>query len=694
MTVQARKQHFIPQSLLKGFEAQRKRKTVYVHVYQKGKSPLCTATHNVAAQRDFYSQPATDDTLTLDEVITKYETGLAERIVNLRQKGHSDLIDSAEAAGLVVHLAVRGSYIRELFDFGFKSLLGETTTLLSDTESLRSLIGIDDSKIPCHLSEALEPAIQALRGILPAKFPDALVKQFVFLLLREGFGDFSASIAPQLSTLVQSLAAAAPGMLYKGHAQALSASLAPDARVTELARFHWNVLEAPGRDLILPDCVALAAGSGGVSFAPYFTNDFETVDAIYLPLCSDRLLIGRRNQEHQSSIESFNLHAARCSVRFFVSSKTSAEFERLKEMIGTQPFAQVRYAVSEALRENRQQIFPPSIGMAQPNDACGTDAENPEWQTSISFLNWESEVSAQEIGAVVGAVVREVARWMPLRRLDSVIFADDYGGAINSLDRGFETPAMTLVSEDFGEGVALAPLVMRDGAPMIVIILRGWIGRSLLSDELLSDPTALHVLTFMLARAGYFTLFQAVLPNALYAKELDYLERLKFSNMYDASSVYFAARYSAATAEHACKSYREVLVGALDHYGVAISKAKEVYFESRQLDGLLEIATDGVAKILEYAAKLVGHCDELDQPVDDEAQSLSKALTSAGLLNWLDVYRRDMRSLFGQRGQWEGVADFIELNCHTERLLWQFGIFAWRLPDGQVWVEVVQMPKS
>jgi hypothetical protein len=50
-----RKQHFIPQLLLRGFPARKTKKgKTQVWLYQRGKDPTCPATDNVFAQRDFY----------------------------------------------------------------------------------------------------------------------------------------------------------------------------------------------------------------------------------------------------------------------------------------------------------------------------------------------------------------------------------------------------------------------------------------------------------------------------------------------------------------------------------------------------------------------------------------------------------------------------------------------------------------
>lgn len=52
-----RKQHFIPQALLRGFGVT-KGKATRVYVFRKGQEPYRSSTEGVAAQRDFYSEPS------------------------------------------------------------------------------------------------------------------------------------------------------------------------------------------------------------------------------------------------------------------------------------------------------------------------------------------------------------------------------------------------------------------------------------------------------------------------------------------------------------------------------------------------------------------------------------------------------------------------------------------------------------
>ena len=83
-----RKQHFIPQSLLKGFGRAGKGAKIQVVVYSHDRGIFPAATDGVAAEREFYSKLAVESEAdTRDDKITAYETPLADTLATLRNLG-------------------------------------------------------------------------------------------------------------------------------------------------------------------------------------------------------------------------------------------------------------------------------------------------------------------------------------------------------------------------------------------------------------------------------------------------------------------------------------------------------------------------------------------------------------------------------------------------------------------------------
>jgi hypothetical protein len=88
------------------------------------------------------------------------------------------------------------------------------------------------------------------------------------------------------------------------------------------------------------------------------------------------------------------------------------------------------------------------------------------------------------------------------------------------------------------------------------------------------------------------------------------------------------------------------------------------------------------------AGMLLGHCDGLQQSVLNDQADLMQILEKNGLRAWIDVFQRDLAGLYERQGKWESVQEFLALNRHVERVLWQFGVFPWRNDQGEVRVEI------
>jgi len=109
-----RKQHFIPQVLLRGFA----RETRGVHrlwVHHRERGSFASNVQDVAASRDFYSFPgAAGAEPTLDDRITRHENRMASDLAFLRQAPPGPLARPEIARAVVTHLAFRTQAMRDL----------------------------------------------------------------------------------------------------------------------------------------------------------------------------------------------------------------------------------------------------------------------------------------------------------------------------------------------------------------------------------------------------------------------------------------------------------------------------------------------------------------------------------------------------------------------------------------------------
>lgn len=112
-----RKQHHIPQSVLRAFETPSRGKKIQVWVFSK-QNQFKAPTDDVAAERHFYSELSTDGTKTLDDLITDYENGFTGQIISLRNVPVGASADAATAAEVIAHLTIRNAHLRNSLSGG------------------------------------------------------------------------------------------------------------------------------------------------------------------------------------------------------------------------------------------------------------------------------------------------------------------------------------------------------------------------------------------------------------------------------------------------------------------------------------------------------------------------------------------------------------------------------------------------
>jgi len=344
-----RKQHYIPQSLLRGFGKQGKGKAIQVTVYSRERGVFTAATDGVAAQRYFYSEPSDEVGVeTLDDRITAFETPLAEIFAEFGRATPDHAVDATKAAEAVTHLCVRQAHLRDSFASAAGDLLDGTANRFLDKEWVRTEMGLDASK-PNEMFRATISKFygQFAAGLAPMGITRQIFEQWAFIKLKTDFD----RIFPDLSLLLQSRFGQLQGQSGKlardGHIQALEQSFAPDTRVQVLKRFAWTVEPGPASGFVLPDCVAMS-WSAGAGYQPLVYAGRDT-DAVFMPLAHDRLLVGGHREASACGFERINEAAVACSCDYFIARDRVPEFQQLIPRIGERARKLMHEAVRAAL---------------------------------------------------------------------------------------------------------------------------------------------------------------------------------------------------------------------------------------------------------------------------------------------------------------------------------------------------------
>jgi hypothetical protein len=673
-------QHFIPKHLLKGFAIRHRPK--FTWEYRAGSGPEQKRLKKLAAAHQYYSEPRADGGKTLDDDITDYENGLAQRISALRSDPPGALADSAVAAEIVTHLTIRNDNVRGSLTYGFKLMMREAFGLVGEAGGVRRLLGLDSREPSQRFKDRVMRPILEHPGFRKTGLPEAVVTRVAFGLAREHLPAAFERESPALRAMLAHLHQSAGTFVRTSHNNALAEGMVPDVRAAALALLSWSVIETPF-NIILPDCVAIGITKDGEARALFLTETDALAIAV-MALSSNRLLVGRTPDAAAFEPSLFNLHAIACSEQFFVSAVTSAELTEWSRYIGVRSRTVLHQSLAEAFAEFAPPIIPPSA----PEPSTDTDPgptvkPAPLPSFGIHFLGCADQPTSQKIADAVSGAMAGLVETIPLARLDGITFAADYPAALANLDRGFATPApLTTSDEQDAVGVAMAPAVLRDGVVKVHIVLRDYLGHALISDDEATQKSALQILVGQFAEVGCVELFDSAIPGVMLKPLENPFDMLRYRHVANAWNGYFSARVSAGFAPKVGEGHRTLLIAAIRRAAEEIPQLRLEYRFHGDVPRLMNTVLKHVAYILSHAARLIGHYDGLEDVAMDADGLLATELNKLGLEAWFDHYHRDLRTLWDRRGKWASMEEFLALGHHVERLPWQFGLFLWQTPDG------------
>ena len=660
-----------------------------VFVYRRSSNAYLSWIGDVATKRDFYSSPMTDGSVTLDDEITSYENRLGPMLARLRGIESGLIDDRAGPAELVAHLCARAAFMRNFFDAALQELTLNVGTLLSDRDVVRAYLRMDESDGGPWLSEEIDKAINGIGVVSKDAGVRALLKRLLVFGFREEFDGFHSTQMGQLNTAIADFRKGLPAAIRQAHARTLLETKAPEERLEGLAKLRWWKVHS-STSLILPDCIAVSSDSSlETGFAPYMTHSNDALEYVLVPIDSRQMLIGCRNQSNPEDrhVDNFNRIAVRCSIDFFLSQVRDKRMDDLAATLGAVP----ERAVEEAVREGLADFSKPLSSDVKSPSVAKDLASSDSYSYDVSFIGCVNLHAGQMIANAVKLVVDSVSGPQPLRFLAQVIFAADYERVLTELDRGFEVgKGLTTTTVSYGTGVAMAPLVVREGKVKCVLVARAWIGIALLEDETPDFFAALHTLICMVARVKYMSIVNNAFPEFLIKPIADPWDAFFIRHVESVSSAYFGARAASHIGSDFGSGYIALFRDSLAMAAKHIPTQRLAYRTSANLDSFLQTALPALGDVLIHAASALGHFDGIgnDPLLASTDEDLGRLLRSLSLTKWIDTYRIDLQRIYDFRGEWESSRELLAVSIHLERLLWAFGVFPWRTTDGMIRVEI------
>jgi Protein of unknown function (DUF4238) len=301
-----RKQHYIPQSLLRKFSISPQKDQVYW--YRKEKTIL-SSIKDVFSERDYYGKKESE--YFADNVVSDGEKAIINELLpNLvKMEGLLNQRDSKKVCNFIAHFALRRSLNRNLL-----FTIAEEYCLENDDLSLDKIL---NSFKPVTLKVPSSKMLNHnyfFRIYLTPFIINSCVnflKEILAIHAKNNNNDLKSQSRDTHNKII---------IAEKNH-QLVAESLSD---------FQWVVIKSQ-HCLILGDSICFFESQDG-KFSPF---DDDLIKNIYMPISSHKLLVGFKGI-HSPAInsEQINHQNARCCHNSFVFSENSDEIQSLVNLIG------------------------------------------------------------------------------------------------------------------------------------------------------------------------------------------------------------------------------------------------------------------------------------------------------------------------------------------------------------------------
>lgn len=654
-----RKQHYIPRSVQRAFEARRTGLKTQVYVYPKGRAPYLTSTEGAAAERDFYSTPQPNSKNTLDDLITDFESDELNQTLNeLRSVEHGP-VDPAMASLVIAHLTVRTAHLRGTFGSVFQSVFDQMASVVDETESVRKLVGID-SPSDNRLKEAVRSELSAVGLDALPQDDRNTIERMISFRLRERFDALFENTKDAVKGGLAQMMSQAPDTVANTHKRVLSESLVSSVRFQALLKLQWQVVAADTNDrrFMLPDCVAIGKTGAADDFLPLAMLGSEDIATVVMPLSPQRLLVGG---PHAMPQETLNCAFAGCSLNFFISSRQDGDMEKAALHIGA---------------------FAASMNLDLFEDAF---EPNPEPMSRGQFearlkIRTPSGKSGDTMKRAIAAVVRETVDAPVLSTIESVTVTANMRVAMES--------GLKRVPNDQELRIAAAGVVLpvKSGTRwQSRIILPRRIAESLLPNEMpAKQRLGRRVMKVNLGRAVYLGCWAREYP-AIFEQQQPSLWRHTLC----AIAFNAASQYAGALATHEEMEAVPLDGEAQNELASNITAAlgqlllvRSGFTSHQNVDNLTIDAAGPLDTLLGSVAALAGFGAAEGVALNDYPR-VAKVLETANLFDWAILFVKDLARHFEHRTRWSSAADLDQLAEHVERILWTIGVSA--TPIGELY---------
>ncbi len=314
-------------------------------------------------------------------------------------------------------------------------------------------------------------------------------------------------------------------------------------------------------------------------------------------------------------------------------------------------------------------------------------ATAPE-QFLISLRGFENEDRAKNVGNIIRLCIRELSRDIDLSGLDGVTIAFDYAQALRELDRGFETKHQLTPTDGDAFGIAMTPLVKRDGKVKSHIVIAAEVAEFLEDLEGERFKSALGTLAHECAHVEITTRFDAAFPDFLLTKVHDnMLDGLRWRVILACWDEYAANWISAIFDENRIEADETVFLRVLENaQPKANALIKEVHIHG-DVNRILTEVFSVYGDLMKFACYQLGTMRGQALTLDDLPKTKA-ALTDHWFAPHFHRLSQLCRDIEDSYGAWTDQAPFEALGSLAETIVAENGVIVTRQAGNDLWVNI------
>ncbi|HDR2796285.1 MULTISPECIES: hypothetical protein [Enterobacter] len=308
---------------------------------------------------------------------------------------------------------------------------------------------------------------------------------------------------------------------------------------------------------------------------------------------------------------------------------------------------------------------------------------------NLSISGYNKEEDARKVGDNVGEVIRALSKFIDLSYLDGVTISYFYENALLTLDRGIETDTKLQPSSGDVVGVAMTPMVLRNGAVKSHIVLNAAFIEGILDDDFRGDSfqQALAIIAHECGHVSNCGALDRSFPGrALNHRYTDVHENLRGECWLSVIEEYCATRITGTIGFDNNKLYEETFIGFAEKLHSNILNAKMEFRFHHNVDKVLNEVYELITTALKLAAYYLGDCEA--KGIDYASSDFLKRKNILWLHSYIESLNKTCLEIFDGYGKWMSTSEMELISDVLDNIAKDCGIVIRKVGEG-FWVDVL-----